>query len=327
MRGRRSVGDRLYQPPGRSTMSVSPLHPFVRVRTLALAIAVALPTMVAAAPAPDPQDDPTAARDDRESQLEVVTVTAQRREEDIQKIPFAVTTVVDEVLDTIGSGGEDIRFLSGRLPSLLIESSFGRAFPRFYIRGLGNTDFDLNASQPVSLVYDEVVQENPILKGFPVFDLEQVEMLRGPQGTLFGRNTPAGLLKFESRKPEQEGDAYLQASYGTFDSVNLEGAVGGALSPTVSARFSALAQTRNDWVDNTRGGDDEDLEGYEEFAACFQLAYEPNESFYGLFNVHARELDGTARLFRANIIAPGTNQLVGGFDRDRISIDGTNFQK
>ena len=56
----------------------------------------------------------------------------------------------------------------GRVPSLNIESSFGRTFPRFYIRGLGNTDFDLNASQPVSLVYDDVVLENPILKGFPV---------------------------------------------------------------------------------------------------------------------------------------------------------------
>src|SRR3546814_6353010 len=86
------------------------------------------------------------------------------------------------------SSGADGRVLAGRVPSLNIESSFGRTFPRFYIRGLGNTDFDLNASQPVSLVYDDVVLENPILKGFPIFDLDRVEVLRGPQGTLFGRN-------------------------------------------------------------------------------------------------------------------------------------------
>ena len=110
-------------------------------------------------------------------------------------------TLSGEKLDVLNSGGNDVRFLSGRVPSLNIESSFGRAFPRFYIRGLGNTDFDLNASQPVSLVYDDVVQENPILKGFPVFDLERVEVLRGPQGTLFGRNTPAGVVKFESVTP------------------------------------------------------------------------------------------------------------------------------
>ena len=102
----------------------------------------------------------------------------------------------------------DIRFLNAKIPSLSIESSFGRSFPRFYVRGLGNTDFDLNASQPVSLVVDEVVQENAILKGFPVFDVERVEVLRGPQGTLFGRNTPAGLVKFDTVKPSQEFDGY-----------------------------------------------------------------------------------------------------------------------
>ncbi|MFX8016070.1 Plug domain-containing protein, partial [Acinetobacter baumannii] len=90
------------------------------------------------------------------------------------------------------ASGQDIRALSGKVPSLNIESDFGRTFPRFYVRGLGNTDFDLNASQPVGLVYDDVVQESVALKGFPVFDMEQVELLRGPQGTLFGRNSPAG---------------------------------------------------------------------------------------------------------------------------------------
>ena len=124
--------------------------------------------------------------------------------ENIQDVPVSVSTLAGEGLDVARSGGDDIRFLSARVPSLNIESSFGRAFPRFYIRGLGNTDFDLNASQPVSLVYDDVVQENPILKGFPVFDLEQVEVLRGPQGTLFGRNTPAGVVKFDSVRPSQD---------------------------------------------------------------------------------------------------------------------------
>ena len=91
-------------------------------------------------------------------------------------VPISVSTIGGEALDVINSSGEDVRALSGRVPSLNIESSFGRAFPRFYIRGYGNTDFHLNASQPVSLVYDDVVQENPILKGFPMFDLDRVEV-------------------------------------------------------------------------------------------------------------------------------------------------------
>jgi iron complex outermembrane receptor protein len=130
--------------------------------------------------------------------LEIVTVTAERRSEDIRNVPISVSTLSDDNLAVLATSGQDVRLLAARVPSLNVESSFGRAFPRFYIRGYGNTDFRLNASQPVSLVYDDVVQETPILKGFPIFDLEQVEVLRGPQGTLFGRNTPGGVVKFDS---------------------------------------------------------------------------------------------------------------------------------
>ena len=96
--------------------------------------------------------------------LQTVTVTAERRTENIKDVPSSISTIAGEKLDVLNSSGEDVRILSGRVPSLNIESSFGRAFPRFYIRGYGNTDFHLNASQPVSLIYDDVVQENPILK-------------------------------------------------------------------------------------------------------------------------------------------------------------------
>src|SRR4029079_2406819 len=120
--------------------------------------------------------------------------------------PVSVGVVDSQQLAVINSSGADIRGLSGKVPSLNIESSFGRTFPRFYIRGLGNTDFDLNASQPVSVVYDDVVLENPILKGFPVFDLSGVEVLRGPQGTLFGRNTPAGIVKLDPVHPGSSRD-------------------------------------------------------------------------------------------------------------------------
>jgi len=130
-----------------------------------------------------------------------ITVTAQKREEDIQDVPVSVSVLNTEDLNIITTGGADVRALSARVPSLIMESSFGRAFPRFYIRGLGNTDFDLNASQPVSMVVDEVVLENPVVKGMPLFDLDRVEVLRGPQGTLFGRNTPAGIVKFRSSTP------------------------------------------------------------------------------------------------------------------------------
>lgn len=257
--------------------------------------------------------------------LDKVQVTADRRVENLQDVPVSVSTISGENLDVLASGGADVRFLSNRAPSLNIESSFGRAFPRFYIRGYGNTDFRLNTSQPVSLVYDDVVQENPILKGFPVFDVEQVELLRGPQGTLFGRNSPAGVVKFNSVKPGEDVTGYGKVSVASYGGVNAEGAIGGGLGEGWSARLSGLYQHRDNFVDNTYTGEDNAYEGYTEFAARAQLMY-ASEGFDALFNVHARDLDGTARLFRANMIQPGTNKPVAGFDRDKIAIDGQNSQ-
>jgi len=289
---------------------------------LALAIATLLPLGSTLA---QEQDAPQAASTEQKpTTLDTVTVTAQRRVEDVQDVPMAITAVYGEKLDVLTAGGDDIRLLSGRLPSLNIESSYGRSFPRFYIRGLGNTDFDLNASQPVSLVYDDVVQENPILKGFPMFDMDQVEMARGPQGTLFGRNSPAGVIKFESARPEQLFGGYGRISYGSYGTLNLEGAVTGGLSKSVSARFSLLHQRRNNWVDNTRNGPGDDLEGYEDTAARLQFLFTSGDDFEALANVHMRKLDGTARVFRAGAIRPGTNDVV--VERDRVSIDGHNEQ-
>ena len=275
-----------------------------------LALALAVP------PAAQAQDAVT---------LDALEVTAQRKVENIQDVPISISALSGEKLGVLASGAGDVRFLSGRVPSLNIESSFGRAFPRFYIRGLGNTDFDLNASQPVSLVYDDVVQENPILKGFPVFDLDRIEVLRGPQGTLFGRNSPAGVVKFESVRPSQEASGYARIALGNEGLWNVEGAYGGPLTDRWSVRVSALYQRRDDWVGNTHPGAANDgLEGFDESAARVQFLYE-GEDFEALFKLHGRHLNGTARVFRANIIQPGSNDFVPGFDRDRVSLDGVNF--
>jgi iron complex outermembrane receptor protein len=289
---------------------------------LALTLALGLPAANAWAQDAAPTAPATGAPD--AATLDQIQVTAQRRVENIQDVPVSVSAVRGEKLEALQSGGTDVRFLSARVPSLNIESSFGRAFPRFYIRGYGNTDFRLNTSQPVSLVYDDVVQENPILKGFPVFDMAQVEVLRGPQGSLFGRNSPAGVVKFESVRPSRDFDGYARVGYGSDSLWNLEGAVGGALSGNWSGRASVLFQRRDDWVTNTYPGPNDGFEGYDESAARVQALY-AGDGFEALFNAHARRLNGTARLFRANIIKPGSNDLVDGFDPDKVSMDGANY--
>jgi iron complex outermembrane receptor protein len=266
--------------------------------------------------------------------LEEIVVTATKRAENIQDVPISMSVMSQEQMDSVRAGGKDIRFLSSKVPSLIVESDFGRIFPRFYIRGVGNTDFDQNASQPVSLIYDEVVYENPMLKGFPIFDVERIEILRGPQGTLFGRNTPAGIVKIDSVKPSQDFDAYVKLGVGNLDVTDFEAAIGGALNDNWSARASFLHQTRGDWVANDASAidpgladldDPNFLEGHTEWAYRLQLAYD-SEDFSALFNVHGRDLDGTATLFRANIITPGTNDFESFFDPKVVNFDGRNEQ-
>lgn len=259
--------------------------------------------------------------------LEEVTVTAQKRVEDVQDVPAAVTAMPDEQVEILTMGGADVKAISGRVPSLLIESSFGRAFPRFYIRGLGNTDFDLNASQPVSMVYDEVVLENPVLKGMPVWDIDRIEVLRGPQGTLFGRNTPAGIVKFESRPPAQDFSIDARGSFGTFNTFDLRGGIGGGLTETLSARFSFLVQSQDDWVDNGFTGRNEEIGGYDNQAWRLQFLWKPVVRANVLLNLHGWDIDGTARIFRANILRPGTNQLVADYDQETVFQDGVNEQE
>ncbi|MGI5310221.1 hypothetical protein [Rheinheimera sp. WS51] len=92
-----------------------------------------------------------------QQELETITVTAQKRSQSIQEVPISIATLSGEKFDSIFSSGDDITALAIKVPGLYAETSNGRAAPRFYIRGLGNTDFDLASSQPVSIVMDEVV--------------------------------------------------------------------------------------------------------------------------------------------------------------------------
>jgi len=199
------------------------------------------------------------------------------------------------------------------------------------VGGLGNTSLARNASQPVSLVYDDVVLENPILKGFPVFDLDRVEVLRGPQGTLFGRNTPAGIVKFDTAKPTSKNN-YVKASWGSLNTVNAEAGVGGELGAGVSARLSVLYQRRDDWVDNIDLAGGDELEGFEDIAARLQLQAELSDKFTVRLVGQIRDFDGSARLFRANALRTGSNKLIGlggpatEFQRDQTRADGVNFQ-
>jgi iron complex outermembrane receptor protein len=257
-----------------------------------------------------------------EGVLEEIVVTAQKREEALQDVPISVATTSGENLHAMFSGADDILALSGRVPGLYAESSNGRSAPRFYMRGLGNIDFDLAASQPVSLIMDEVVMENVVLKSFPLFDMQNIEVIRGPQGTLFGRNTTAGIVKVNTNRPADETSGYIRASYGTYGTTNIDGAVGGGLiDNTLSARVSALSRSRDNWITNGHTGE-KSLGRYRDNAVRFQLLWTPTDRFTALLLQQNRSLDGTSSIFRANVFDTGSADLNQNYQRDLVYYDG-----
>lgn len=255
--------------------------------------------------------------------LEEVIVTAQKREQSLMEVPVAVSAISGEQMHDLLSAAENIRAINARAPSLVVESSNGRLAPRFYIRGLGNYDFDVNANQPVLMVYDEIALENSVLKSLPVWDVERIEILRGPQGTLFGRNTTAGIVKIDSVRPDSENSGYMTLAYGSRGTTIAEGAFGGGLSDTVSARLSLKYQTRDNWINNTANGPGDDFGDLNEFAFRLQVAFEPNDNFSGLFKLHGFNMDGSQpQVFYANAFTPGVKGLRPGFDVETSQQDG-----
>lgn len=264
-------------------------------------------------------------------QIEEITVTAQKRSQDIREIPFGIDMLDDQEFREVLAGGADVLAFAGRSPSLYVESSNGRLAPRFYIRGIGNVDFDLNASQPISLVLDEIVLENPTAKSFPLFDIERVEVLRGPQGTLFGRNTTAGIVKFDSFKPSLRDETKFSVGVGRYRHQSLSGFINRPIGEgDARFRFSFLYNHLGDWIRNEAPGptNSDVLGAFQELAFRFQVAWSPIQSTDALLNVHARRLsDATPTVFYGNAIKQGSSDLIDGFRRDRVSLDTQNIEQ
>ena len=221
--------------------------------------------------------------------LSSVVVTAQKREENIQQVPLSITAVDREQVRKLDiRASTDIPKL---VPNMSAATSEGRSRPRWFIRGIGINDPSTNGVSPVAVYFDEVYQNFTLAQSFPLFDLERVEVLRGPQGTLWGKNTTGGAVSVISRKPRFETDGYAQFTAGNYKELGFQGAGGGTIiKDKVAARASLFYETRDGWVKNTYNGQRQgDLR---DVAGRFQLLIAPVDPLEILLSVHARHNDG-----------------------------------
>ena len=174
----------------------------------------------------------------------------------------------------------------------------------------------------VAMVFDEISLENNVLRSIPLFDIERVEVLKGPQGSLFGRNTNAGAIKIDSVKPGLERNGYFRASYGVRDSYSLEGASNLVMSETFSMRASLKYQERGDWIDNIYNGPGDDFGAFDETAWRLQAIWNATDSFSAYLKLHGFSQDGShPNVFYANAIEVGKPGLRPGFDEEIANHD------
>lgn len=179
--------------------------------------------------------------------LEEITVTAQKREQSIQDVGIAVTAFSGDQLQALGvTDNTDIAAFS---PGVFISANNGGINQQFTIRGVTQNDNFSIAESPNALYIDEGYR--PIVSQLSTaFDVERVEVLKGPQATLFGRNATGGMIHYISKKPTKETEGYLDLTYGDYNQMRVEGAVGGPLSDSVSMRLSGIYRRTDPIMDN-----------------------------------------------------------------------------
>ncbi len=211
--------------------------------------------------------------------MEEVVVRAQRRDQDVTDVPIAVTALSGEQLKTLGVS--DARELGGVVPGLVV-SEGGQGAPVYTLRGVGFTDSSYFATPTTAVYLDEVNLPYSIMSKGAIFDVEQVEVLKGPQGTLFGRSTTGGAINFIANKPTQELQAGLTASSSRFETQDIEAYVSGSIFDSLRYRIAARDIQRDEGWQYSNTNKDKTLGEQDRSAYRIALEWEPSEalSFY-----------------------------------------------
>ncbi|MBU4436455.1 MAG: TonB-dependent receptor [Alphaproteobacteria bacterium] len=239
-----------------------------------------------------------------------IVVTAQKRAENLQDVPVSVTALTADTL--AARGVNNVLALNNMAPGLRISANDAAANPKIYIRGVGLSDFNPNASSGVGVYVDGVYIGSPLAQMAGFFDLAQVEVLRGPQGTLYGRNTNGGAINITTKRPSQTFTSDASLEYATFNAVTAEAAVGGPIIADKLA-FRAAAQVVKDDGYTYNRATGHNVNAADHWAGRLSLLYTPTADFEMLTQVNRFVNRGDAIQPQHRALFPATAQATGAY--------------
>lgn len=221
--------------------------------------------------------------------LEEVIVTAQKREQNLQEVSISISAFSGEAISELGIN--NLEQLTEHISGAELFDDRGSGQPTWVIRGVGLADFNSNNTPTAAIYYDEYYLSSNVLGGIGLFDIGQVEVLKGPQGGLYGRNSSGGAVLINARRPtmDEGTNGYITGTYGRWERYGVEAAFGANLTDTLAVRVSGMTDQDGGWQDSLATAGDDD-HGDRDFSALrAQLLYQPSETFELWLKVDAGE--------------------------------------
>lgn len=219
---------------------------------------------------------------ERATTIDEVIVTAQRREQAAQDVGIALSVLSGESLTQ--QGVTNVNQLQNATPNLEVEPAFGGGAAQFRLRGVGFQDYASNNSPTVGVYVNEVAYPVPVMTQGLIFDIDRVEVLRGPQGTLYGRNTTGGAISLVTKRPTEDLSAGLMTEWGSQDQFRAEGHLSGPLASTVRGRLAVSTEQGGAWQRHRDTG--ETLGDADRSGARALIDWTPSDSLSFLLDVH-----------------------------------------
>jgi iron complex outermembrane receptor protein len=228
-----------------------------------------------------------------------IIVTAQKRSQRLDDVGVTINVLTGE--DLKAAGAESIVDLAGITPNVQIKNVLANSIVNVSIRGIGLNDYAVNNNPAAGVYVDNVYLVSPAMLSFGLFDVDRVEVLKGPQGDLYGRNTNAGAINIISRKPSDTAEASLSVGYGRYNSFNAEGAIGGPVGDSLSARIALeTVQQSSGWQTNYVTG--ESVGDTDRMNGRLQLDWQASDSLNFLLSAHYGYNNSDVLLYKADNI-------------------------